>query len=1242
MKTPTRTSIASAARNSVISATLLLFVVAAGLARAQQIGVTATFTGTQPSGLSAQQDGFAPRATQATSTQTAVVFGTVAVATATPPQLTATFTVTGFSGTFTPTAVAHYGLDYTVGTVSCTGVAPTETCTVPITFKPTLPGARRDALFLMNGTARLATVLIAGIGQAPMALTQPGIVSTLAQLTSSSYFYGATVDENGTLYVIQGTNVDSITKAGVLTTLPLTGQHPTGLAIDGAGVLYIANSTGGSTLTTYDTVQGIQGTLATPGVANSPVAVAVGTAGDVFALDEFNTPPALFELKPDGTVTHTAVNPVFTQPSQLAVDAAENVFIGGYQINELTAGGTQTNINTVGATEGLAVDAAETLYAARYFGVNGVAELAATDYTTSQGALDSGSPLGFTLGSDGTLYVSNYNQIDKVDRGGGVLDFGALFPGNNFNPVTTTIYNGGNQPLVFSNVSLTGQGFTFITVSGTNCATGTSIPPGASCGIGVTFAPTHPGTFSGSLTVTTNSLNRTSTAQTTTLTATEYGPYLTATVSPLNFPNQIVNTASAAVVETIANQGNTFAGTLQNVTSSDPAFTIDRSTCPSAVAAGSSCPISIVFTPTAVQAYSATITLTYYNSQNGGILTNTFTVTGTGIAAPVPQILLTPTSIPFPSQTVNTSTGSQTITVSNPGTGVLNISGITITGTGASSFAQTTTCGATVAAGASCTISVTFTPSGVASFSAAVNINDNASGSPHTVTLTGTGTAAPAPLVTLAPTSLTFPATTINTTSASQSITLTNTGNAALSISSINLAGTNPNSFATGGTCGASLAAGASCSIAVTFTPTAVSALSATVTVTDNATGSPHTATLSGTGTAVPVPVVALAPTSLTFAATTTGTSSAAQNITLTNTGNAALTISGISLGGANPTAFTTGGTCGASVAAGASCTIAVTFKPTAASALSATVIVTDNAAGSPHQASVAGTGVAPPTPQAVLSPTGLTFTSTNVGSTSAAQTITLFNPGTGPLSITGIAIGGTNAGSFSSISTCGTTLAAAASCSISVTFSPSAAGSLSASISVSDNAAASPHAATLAGTGVAPDFAITVGSASQTVSSSGGTAQYTFTAAGSNGTYSSAIAFSVTGLPTGVTAVFAPPSITPGTTSATTTLTVTVPQLTGMARPGAMPESGGRSPILPVSLAGLFCLLLQSKRRRALASRMRLLLAVTVMVGLGGLAGCGGGFRPVSSVAPGSYTLVVTGTGSTGQHSTNITLVVQ
>src|SRR6185312_7639023 len=225
------------------------------------------------------------------------------------------------------------------------------------------------------------------------------------------------------------------------------------------------------------------------------------------------------------------------------------------------------------------------------------------------------------------------------------------------------------------------------------------------------------------------------------------------------------------------------------------------------------------------QAYTATITLTWIDSQTGAVLTNTFTATGTGITAPTPQAVLSATAVTFANQIVNTTSAAQSVTLSNFGNAALNITGISITGSGASNFAQTNNCGSSVAAGATCTISVTFTPGAATSYIASVSIADNAAGSPQTISVAGTGIPAPAPVVSLAPPSLTFAGTTVGTTSASQSITVSNTGNATLNISSISLTGANADSFSTGGTCGSTLAAGSSCAVTVTFTPTAASSL---------------------------------------------------------------------------------------------------------------------------------------------------------------------------------------------------------------------------------------------------------------------------------------------------------------------------------------------------------------------------------------------------------------------------------
>ena len=105
--------------------------------------------------------------------------------------------------------------------------------------------------------------------------------------------------------------------------------------------------------------------------------------------------------------------------------------------------------------------------------------------------------------------------------------------------------------------------------------------------------------------------------------------------------------------------------------------------------------------------------------------------------------------------------------------------------------------------------------------------------------------------------------------------------------------------------------------------------------------------------------------------------------------------------------------------------------------------------------------------PAVTLTPTSLAFASTVVGSTTAAQVVTIKNSGTATLNLTSETITGTNATSFiKSATTCGTTLAAAASCTVSVEFKPAAAGALKASLSIADNATGSPQAVTLAGTG--------------------------------------------------------------------------------------------------------------------------------------------------------------------------------
>jgi hypothetical protein len=320
---------------------------------------------------------------------------------------------------------------------------------------------------------------------------------------------------------------------------------------------------------------------------------------------------------------------------------------------------------------------------------------------------------------------------------------------------------------------------------------------------------------------------------------------------------------------------------------------------------------------------------------------------------------------------VNATSAAQTITLSNPGTAALSITSITLTGTNPSDFAQTNTCGAALAANAACTISVTFTPTAVGTFNAGIAVTDNATGSAQTATLllTGVGVATGVPAVTLIPSSLSLPSTTVNTTSAAQTLTLLNSGAATLNITGITLSGTNPSDFAQTNTCGTTLAVNATCAISVTFTPASATTFAASVSIADNASGSAQTAALSGTGVTAPVPQVALGPSTLTMPNTTVNTTSTSQIITLSNPGAATLNISGITLTGTNTADFGETTTCGTTLLANASCTVSVTFTPQSAATFVANLSVADNTAGSPQTVGLSGTGVT-----VVLAPIPLSF----------------------------------------------------------------------------------------------------------------------------------------------------------------------------------------------------------------------------------------------------------------------------
>ena len=458
--------------------------------------------------------------------------------------------------------------------------------------------------------------------------------------------------------------------------------------------------------------------------------------------------------------------------------------------------------------------------------------------------------------------------------------------------------------------------------------------------------------------------------------------------------------------------------------------------CPYVVDPGTTCPLGVTFTPTEAGTRTGTITI----EDNAPGSPHLIALTGIGL----PRLFLSTDYLMFSNQTVGTTSAAQTVTLTNVGSAVTAL-GIAASG----DFAQTSNCTTPMAAGTSCTISVTFTPTAAGSRNGTLTIADNA-GNPRPLRMYGVGIAA-APLVGLLPPTLTFAPRPVGTTSAPQAVTLVNPGQAALTISGIVASG----DFAQTSNCGGSVAAGASCVLSVIFAPTAAGTRTGTVAITDNAAGSPHVVSLQGQGTA---PTAVLSPTSAVFGSQRVGTTSPPQTVTLSNTGSAPLTVASIVASGD----FAQTNTCGGSVGAGATCTLSITFTPAATGTRTGGVTITDDAPGSPHVASLSGTGTEP---SVALQPGSLSFAGQRVGTTSAPQTVTLTNTGGASLTVASIVA----SGNFAQTNTCGGNVGAGATCTLSITFAPTATGTRTGAVTTTDDAPGSPHVVSLSGTGTAP-----------------------------------------------------------------------------------------------------------------------------------------------------------------------------
>jgi sugar lactone lactonase YvrE len=659
--------------------------------------------------------------------------------------------------------------------------------------------------------------------------------------------------------------------------------------------------------------------------------------------------------------------------------------------------------------------------------------------------------------------------------------------------------------------------------------------------------------------------------------------------------------------------------TTDNASAFNPAF-----------APAATCGLTVTFSPTYTGAQNSYFNVFQANNSAEAFGGSDFS--GDGVAAPA--LSISPATATFPSTPQGTSSAGQVFTITNSGLGAANISSVAIGGADASAFTETTTCGATLAPNSNCSVTVVFTPNAAArTFNASLSVISNDPKSPAVATLTGSSPAATAPAIKLTPSSLNFPDTQVGGASAAQAVTVANTGTATTNLTSITLGGAGASSFSENSGCGTTLAVNASCTVNITFIPTAANqTFNATLSVVSNDPASPATATLTGKG--LTAGLLSIAPATQVFPSTAVGATSAAQTSTITNSTPQSVDLSTGAL--TDSTDFTESDNCGGIVNAGATCTVTFTFKPQSTGALTSTYSIHNlNTPNTALTVALSGTGTAAPAPVAALTPATLTYSATT-GTTSAAQTATLTNSGTAALSISSISLTGTNSAAFASTNTCGSSLAAGASCTISVTFDPASAGTDTATLSVSDNAPESPQTSTLTGVATAPppaaDFTISATPSAQSVTA-GSAATYSVAAVSTGGSFTDPVTLTASGLPPGATVSFSPASVTPGSSLSSSSMTVQT-----IAEQASAREGPARWP-LPTGLITVALLVLPFRRRGrvfiGLACWLLLLGASTA------LTGCGGGFALPQSPSA-TYTITVTGTSGSTQHSTTVQLTVR
>lgn len=640
------------------------------------------------------------------------------------------------------------------------------------------------------------------------------------------------------------------------------------------------------------------------------------------------------------------------------------------------------------------------------------------------------------LGDSGALLVAD--SFNNRVRWYGNTQAGIQRTQVNFDPTnlagtsqaqSVTVTSSGSGLLVMGSVDLGQDANNFFLDPTKNTCANARLEPGSTCFFQVAFQPRSPGSHNGSVLIPNDAVGG---QQTVLLTGQATAALVTLSPPAVAMYQPLDGSASPAVV-TLRNNGNgpltIDSIALQSGTSS--AFG-QSNNCPSVMLPNATCQITITLDQISTNPPDLNIRSDWLvvkdDAAGNPITTQTVPLTG---SLSQPAALVDHTELAF-AQNIGTNAAPQTFQLVNSGQVPLQLSEIRADG----DFSQTNNCPPVLAPGAGCAINVIFQPSTLGQRDGYIVVVDNSADSPQRIAVTGVATI---PSAHLNAGRLTFTSN-VGAATPAQFVNLVNTGNGPLTIGAITTTG----DFRASPECPAVLLPSISCSIGVSFTPKASGARSGSLLVTDDSNslpGSQQTILLNGIAHQ---PVASLSSTAVSAASNLGG--SVEQGVTITNTGDGVLTIRGVGISGRGSGDWTQSNNCPRTLQPGAACIVGLTFTPHGYGARDATLTLTDDGAGGAQSVALNGLGTAP---RALLSNSYLNFGGDAVGNASVPQSIIVFNAGNGPLSIDAINLSGS---AYVMNASCGSTLAAGASCRITVTFVPKGSGPAAGLVTIEDS----------------------------------------------------------------------------------------------------------------------------------------------------------------------------------------------